>query len=73
VTPPAPVSSTDKPPGNGSNPKVAGTPSPTSPGITAAASSTVAGSALPGLLVLAILSGLLAPLIIRFRGRRGAQ
>ncbi len=72
VTPPTTGSSKDKAAGTGTTPTVAGTPSATSPGITAAASSTVAGTALPALLVLAILSGLIAPIIVRFRGRRGS-
>jgi hypothetical protein len=67
---PAPnPSSSDSPKSKG--PTVAKTVTlATSPGVTTVASSTTAGLALPALLVVAILSGLLAPLATRWWGRR---
>jgi hypothetical protein len=69
-TPPSTRTSTTGPAGAGSTPTVAGNAPATSPGLTAAASSTVAGTALPALLGLAVLSGLVAPIVQRLRGRR---
>jgi hypothetical protein len=69
TVPPAGSSRTGNP-GKGSNPTVAGNEPATSPGITTVASSTVAGTALPALLGLAVLSGLLAPIIVRLRSWR---
>jgi hypothetical protein len=70
VTPPGAGSSKTGPSAPGTTPAVANQGPATSPGLTAAASSSVAGSALPVLLGLAILSGLLAPIVVRLRGRR---
>jgi ABC-type phosphate transport system substrate-binding protein len=67
VTPP-PSPSTSPKPSTGKSPDVAGPPA-TSPGTTAAASSTVAGIALPALLVLAVVAGLLGPLATKLWGR----
>ncbi|HEX3908793.1 MAG TPA: hypothetical protein VHW92_12795 [Mycobacteriales bacterium] len=72
ATPPAGSDKTGKP-GKGTTPQVAGSSPATSPGTTAAASSSVAGTALPALLGLALLSGLLAPLIVRLRYWRRAR
>jgi hypothetical protein len=72
-TPPSTGTTKTGPAGPGSTPTVAGSTSATSPGLTAAASSSVAGTALPALLGLAVLSGLLAPIVQRFRGLRRSR
>lgn len=68
---PAPTASSTTSPPKSKGPTVAKTVTlATSPGVTAAASSTEAGLALPALLAVAILAGLLAPLVTRPWGRR---